>query len=272
VPWPAGDDSKLLLMNVNRWRGQMQLKPVEEDKLADSVRRLQFAGGEAAVVDLLGKFKTGGMSPPFAGKMTGGADGPLPTGHPDIASGNDLPPGHPAVSDSNRSSESSNSATAKDRLARPAATSADSSSVDQSQLPFTFTAPKDWHKADLPQFAAAAFAAGEGDKRVDITVTPMLGPGGDLLMNVNRWRSQLGLSPITADELSSYTDPYKVDGKSAHLVRLFGPDTANPQPGIEAAMVEGGDSTWVFKMRGGADTVKDQQDNFQKLIDSIKFK
>ena len=271
VPWPAGDDSKLLLMNVNRWRGQMQLKPVNEDKLADSVRSLKFADGEAAVVDLVGKFKTGGMSPPFAGKMAGGASGSLPAGHTDISSSDvhstDLPHGHPPVSDS-AESPNSRRATPSGEPSKKASTS-----EDQSQLPFTIATPKGWHQAELPQFAAAAFAAGEAEKQVVVTVTPMFGPGGDLLMNVNRWRSQqLGLSPITADELSSYADPYKVDGKAAHLIRLFGPESATPQPGIEATMIQDGESTWIFKMRGTAQAVKDQQDNFQKLIDSIKFK
>jgi hypothetical protein len=194
------------------------------------------------------------MTPPFAGKTAGANSGALPPGHPAMASGNQLPPDHPPVAD---------------RAPPPAK----SSEVNQSQLPFTFTAPKQWQATPSPQFAVAGFAAGQGDSHVDISVTPMFGPGGDLLMNVNRWRTlQLGLPAITADELGSCADPYKVSGKPAHLVRLVGPEAADPRLAIEAALIEADDAVWVIKMRGTADSVHSQQENFQKFVDSVKFR
>ena len=50
--------------------------------------------------------------------------------------------------------------------------------------------------------------------------------GGDLqkyvLDNVNRWRQQLNLAPVTAEELASTTKPLKIDGREATLVSLVG--------------------------------------------------
>jgi hypothetical protein len=253
VTWPAGGDTKSLLTNVNRWRGQMQLKEIAADQLADSVRSLKVGDGEAAVVDLLGKFKTGGMTPPFAGKAAG-----------------TLPPGHPAIDPSE--STPSSSAAKKPSPANPSPKTKQPSDDELAQLPFKFTAPEGWKAIESPQFAVAAFTTGQGGKRVDVSITPMAGAGGDLLMNVNRWRSQLGLPALTADELSTCTDPYKVDGKPAHLVRLMAPEDADPRPAIFVAMIDAGDATWIFKLRGTADAVHSQQENFQKLVDSVKFK
>ncbi|MEN1679395.1 MAG: hypothetical protein AAGJ46_07360 [Planctomycetota bacterium] len=60
--WQAG-----LLSNVNRWRGQLGLASITAGQLTQEAQRLEAAGDGAIAVDLVGKFKSGGMSPPFAG-------------------------------------------------------------------------------------------------------------------------------------------------------------------------------------------------------------
>jgi hypothetical protein len=58
----AGDDGKVqaaitaagggLLANVNRWRGQLRLEPIDEDQLHKDVRQIEVAGTSAPYVDL----------------------------------------------------------------------------------------------------------------------------------------------------------------------------------------------------------------------------
>ena len=57
-----------LAQNVNRWRGQLGLAPLEGEAFAQSVRTLKLEGDlSATVVKLTGKLQSGGMSrPPFA--------------------------------------------------------------------------------------------------------------------------------------------------------------------------------------------------------------
>jgi hypothetical protein len=43
-----------LLANINRWRGQLQLKPIDEQQLGNEVRPLEVAGSAASYVDLTG--------------------------------------------------------------------------------------------------------------------------------------------------------------------------------------------------------------------------
>ncbi len=85
LPWMGGDP-KELQRNVDRWRGQLQLPPAGPDDLAKDTRNLKLADGEAKseiiVVDLKGRLKAGGMTPPFANMAGRGA---LPAGHPPIA-------------------------------------------------------------------------------------------------------------------------------------------------------------------------------------------
>ena len=258
--WSVEDEKASALANVNRWRGQMQLEPIAADDLAKETRNLDLAKGKAIVVDLTGKLKTDGMQPPFAG-MAGKAG--LPAGHPTTSA--------PAKRETNQAVDSKpierpseNAAPKKTETAKPAAA--------DFKLPFAYTAPKGWQPAALPTFAEAAYSVGDGADRVDISVTPMMGQGGDVLMNVNRWRQQLGLQGISADELNTNAAPYKIGGKAGNLVRLYGREGANPRPAMSAALVEADGTTWIFKMKGSASAVDAQQDNLQKLIDSIMFK
>ena len=62
--WTSKDES--LLPNVNRWRGQLQLPPIAEDKIAESTHESKAGDLPITIVDLRGHF-AGGMSPPFAG-------------------------------------------------------------------------------------------------------------------------------------------------------------------------------------------------------------
>lgn len=54
---PLANDGGGLLMNINRWRGQLQLKPASEAELDGMVSTVDAAGTKATVVDLTGNGK-----------------------------------------------------------------------------------------------------------------------------------------------------------------------------------------------------------------------
>lgn len=58
----AGQD---LLLNVNRWRGQLGLEPTTEGSMKDSLTTIQAGDQELKLFDATGKM-SGGMMPPFA--------------------------------------------------------------------------------------------------------------------------------------------------------------------------------------------------------------
>ncbi len=61
--------------------------------------------------------------------------------------------------------------------------------------PVEYTVPAGWRPAPKRQFVEAAFQAGPRDAVVEVTVSDPL--GGDVAGNVNRWREQVGLPPIS---------------------------------------------------------------------------
>lgn len=68
LPKNDEDDAGYLLINVNRWRGQLALPPLELRELAKELKEIKIEGAQAYVVDLSGKLATEGMGRgPFSG-------------------------------------------------------------------------------------------------------------------------------------------------------------------------------------------------------------
>jgi len=74
LPYQADDRVQFLLANVNRWRGQMGLSPIDAERLHngggldDETQELPLTDGtKATLVSFKGQFESGGMTPPFAG-------------------------------------------------------------------------------------------------------------------------------------------------------------------------------------------------------------
>jgi hypothetical protein len=257
----------------------MQLKPLAAAELTNETRSLQLAGegqATATLVDLTGHMKSDGMQPPFAG---GAASSPaqrgnLPPGHPDTSA--QLPAGHPPVTDTVPSNHppmaAASNADAVNEKGHPSLTARSLPPAAQdSDVPFTFTAPTDWKSAPLPTFAVVAFKVSENSSRPEITVTPLPENPGGIAANVNRWRSQLGLSPASEDELKAQAQPYQVDGNAAHLVRLVGPTGDTAQRAITAVVVPHDGMNWIFALKAEAPVAQQQQANFEKFVGSVKF-
>jgi len=218
---PLGREAGTLLQNVNRWRGQLGLKDIDEDELQKSVRELEVDGVKATVVDLTGiasgKAK---MNAPFA------------KAHPPIQK----------------------------------------QDTEQKQgvasLPLTYRTPQGW-KELRPQdgISLAAFEVEENGRVARVTITRA---GGSLADNVNRWRGQIGLDPISDEQVAKDSRPIDVDRVPGQYVDLTGPESARGLR-ILAVRAERGDTPWFFVMRGPADVVGRQKPAFEAFIGSVRF-
>lgn len=90
LPIKEPDPQQYLLENVNRWRGQMRLPPVDQQGLPNAIEELTVAGQKAVLVDLIGNMQSAPpMRAPFmerrmAERMRPAA-GARKTGHdPDV--------------------------------------------------------------------------------------------------------------------------------------------------------------------------------------------
>jgi hypothetical protein len=138
-----------------------------------------------------------------------------------------------------------------------------------------WTVPEGWQPGKASNVRRASFVAtGPEGQTVDIAVTAFPGDVGGMLMNVNRWRSQIGLTPVTSEEIGSMTSKLAVNEIEA-TVTDFAADKpaagrANPQRMIVVTVPHEGVS-WFFKMTGDAPLVEAQKTTFLEFVKSVKF-
>lgn len=127
---------------------------------------------------------------------------------------------------------------------------------------FTSTPPDAWELTESRMFQRARYVVKSGDDSGFASVSQA---GGDVMMNVNRWRGQVGLPPISSkDDVNA--DPVKVGGVSGILVRLIG-----EKNGIIVAMVPDAKSNWFFKLEGPSTLVESEAEAFASYLDTVKF-
>jgi len=219
-----------LLANVNRWRKQIGLRPTSEVRLAKLVKVIRIGGTAGHLVALAG---------PGAG-----------------ADSSTVPPfmkNHPPFGDMSN-------------LAG-AAGAADGGAAQTSDEGIRYTKPPDWRDSPQPvPFAIRSWVVGEGERAALITVSPLSGPVGGVMANVNRWRAQLGLEPIDAGRLDTIARSIDVAGKPASAVDLSGKTDR-----LLGVIVPRGETTWFIKMKGPGDLVGEQKAAFDGFVKSIRF-
>ncbi len=253
-----------LLSNVNRWRGQLDLPPVDERGLSESTKEMKVGDATMTIVDVRGRFSAGRMTPPFAGggpfsgppRQPGNASPGTPAEQSDVPStvpSAELPPGHPPVG-SGVPTDVANAA------------------------PLAYKAPESWKEQPATGMRKAAFLVQDGDRSAEVTVIDLARSApnvADPLRNVNRWRGEIGLEPIEQGQLDGVMQEIEVGGQPSQYVELI-PDRANPaeskaDKATVAAIVSTGDVVWFFKMKGDRDVVVAQRDNFKTFLESVRF-
>ena len=68
---------------------------------------------------------------------------------------------------------------------------------------FSWEIPVNWIEKEPSSMRLASFDIPYGDSLADISITNFSGDGGGLLANVNRWRRQLELDPISIEEINN---------------------------------------------------------------------
>jgi hypothetical protein len=228
-----GDFNDYVMQNVERWRQQLGLPPTSKARL--------FGPGE----------RSGELS-----EMKLGDGGKVLT--VDLA-------GDPGTSVANGLAGSS----AQPPVGPAPGLSGGQGSGTSPQL--TYKAPPGWTPGKADGMRAAAFEVHDGSKQAEITVIALPAGSGDLLGNVNRWRDQVHLGPVSSNDLAGLLKEFLVDGERSLRAELVGPATAQPREGILGVICSRQDKSWFFKMKGDAELVARERDRFEAFVHSVKF-
>jgi len=159
----------------------------------------------------------------------------------------------------------------------PAGMPAPGSAPDMNAPPglptLTWTLPDGWQQKAAGEMRVASFSvAGNDGQTADVSVIPLPGIGGMALQNVNRWRGQVGLAPITQSDLPNATEQVTIAGNPGSLYDMAGTAAgASKTSRILAAMLDRDGMTWFFKMTGDDALVAAQKPAFEKFLASLQF-
>ena len=141
------------------------------------------------------------------------------------------------------------------------------SKQDQSYS-LTWNAAQDWEKLANDSFSVEKY------KLLDystLSITKFPGSAGGLLSNVNRWRNQVNLAPISVVELSKFCQSLNSNNLSFTLVQIDGQSSFQGKINfMYIAIVFYEKSTWFFKFTGPKNELFPQLIHCEKFIKSIE--
>lgn len=283
-----------LTENVNRWRKQMKLEPVDEAAVA-ALPKKPLLGGEATFVELDGNY--GGMggdqdNPDFKMvglimaqggsavfiKFTGPkalVDQEKPKFEEFCASITAAPTADPhggmAAGGPVSGSDSPNLPEGHPSIGK-AMPGASMPTADATKL--SWTAPEGWVQSEMRAMREVTFTLGP-DSKTECYVSRLLNRGGGLENNINRWAGQMGHEPLSADAIAALPK-IKVLGNDCPVVELKGTYTdmggaAHPDSLLLGAISEVGTDAYFIKMVGPAADVEAHKAKFSAFCESLKL-
>ncbi|HEY5550823.1 MAG TPA: hypothetical protein VIK52_02975 [Opitutaceae bacterium] len=304
IPNPAGEPADFAitsfpgdvggdLANVNRWRNQIGLAPIDASALPGVLQSVVAPAGGFIVVNFINPdagvrvlsaifkqtdktwfFKLAGpdaivaaQEPAFLGllqtvRFEAGLAPPGGAVASASAAGNtnELPEGHPPI------------AGFTGRM--PAATSAPATATPSSSagaLAIRWAAPDHWTPKELTQLRKASYNVhGSATAVADFSIISLPGVAGGLQDNVNRWRGQIGLDPQDAATIDAGVR--HMDSAGLHFdVVEFASTGADAQRVLGAFLTVSGE-TWFFKLTGPDTVVAAERDSFIQFIKTVRIR
>src|SRR5947208_6893617 len=112
----------------------------------------------------------------------------------------------------------------------------------------------------------ASFNAGGNNDKIDISVVMFPGDGGSDVDNVNRWRGQIGLPPMSEAAMTPQIGTLKSDDATFATVDIAG---ANAR--MLAAWTRRDGRVWFFKATGSTAGIEKEKQSFVKFVQSVRF-
>ncbi len=263
-----------LLDNVNRWRGQFGMPPLDDAALA-ALPRSPLLGSPAVLVEAAGTFQgaaeqalLGLIAQNKSGTLTVKMTGPRETlaRHRDafLAFTKSLSPSAELRA-----------------MAEGGPAAAQAKNQPPSQPPagpgtgWNWEAPDTWRRGPERAMREVTFLIGD-EPAAECWVSVLHGDAGGMLANINRWRSEVGQAPVGQLE-EQPLQSVRVLGGDGVLVELTGQYQGRSGPRVEDAMMLGvaaalPDRMLFVKLVGRRDVVTNERARFLSFVQSLTEK
>jgi hypothetical protein len=141
------------------------------------------------------------------------------------------------------------------------------------ESPFRFNLPEGWEELEPTQMRVINLRPA-GDPQLECALTVLPGDGGGLTANVNRWRDQIGLKPLTEEQVETLPKSGLL-GQPATVVDLRGAYTgmgnaAQEDWGLLGLVLATERFTLFVKMTGPAERVSTERAGFEEFCSSLR--
>lgn len=143
--------------------------------------------------------------------------------------------------------------------------------VPPQQMPIELPVPQDWKQLPPAPMAPLRYEVSSGNATAIITITRLDGDAGGLLPNINRWRGQIKLPPLSQADMEKHVSKIKTSIGEAYVVDFTGSNASNELTRIVGIIAPAGGNTWFFKMTGQDAAVGGRKDELIKFAQSFKF-
>lgn len=132
-----------------------------------------------------------------------------------------------------------------------------------------WTAPAHWQpKAGSAMRKGSYAIPGEGGVSADLAITAFPGDVGGEVANVNRWRGQLQLPPVSGQEVGDSITRVGHNGLDMSVVDIVSTGAAPTR--VLGAWVPHENSTWFFKLTGPDDLVAREKAAFLEFLKTVR--
>jgi hypothetical protein len=129
----------------------------------------------------------------------------------------------------------------------------------------TWTAPAAWTPKALGAMRKGSFSIKTEGGEADLSITAFPGATGGLEANLNRWRGQVGLDPLSPQEVIAAAEKFESNGLPFTVV-----DYAGKGNRLVGAVVPYGGNSWFFKLMGPDAIVASQKAGFIEFLHTVK--
>ncbi len=149
-----------------------------------------------------------------------------------------------------------------------AAPKARSATPPQESGALKWKSPPGWKELPGDSIRLAGFEIrSEGGKTADASIVMLGGDAGGVTANVNRWRAQAGLEPVSAAEITKEASKGMAGIGEFQQFQIHG---AEGKPSILAAIIPHSGQTLFVKLTGSQEILNLQRQNFTALCRSLR--
>ena len=133
----------------------------------------------------------------------------------------------------------------------------------------TWTAPAHWTAKPASAMRKGSFGIKGAGGEADLSIIAFPGDTGGLLANLNRWRGQIALPPLSDAQLEGHVTHLDANGLHFDVVDFAG--TANGAPTrILGAVLSRPGETWFFKLMGPDALTASEKAAFADFLKTVK--